>query len=269
MQLPIIHADTGTPIKFIEKSNFDTWLSSQESFVKSYVEVTRSANSNIIVVPKQNVTGLELVVVTVAESTDMWNAGDLAKQLPKGQFTLDVNDDSLIGYALSFVLGAYQFSVYKSLPAIESKIAIADEKIFEKVKQQAEAIYLVRDLVNMPAADMMPQHLAETMEELAARFDGHFSQLIGDELLVCVNNLTIEDLIAIKLELSANHINNRLYGFDIWRNSGYIIKEALLKFAVSTTNSKKDAARFLGLTYLEFKRVLEKYKVKDYFIEDI
>ena len=183
MQLPIIHADTGTPIKFIEKSNFDTWLSSQESFVKSYVEVTRSANSNIIVVPKQNATGLELVVVTVAESTDMWNAGDLAKQLPKGQFTLDVNDDSLFGYALSFVLGAYQFSVYKSLPAIESKIAIADEKIFDKVKQQAEAIYLVRDLVNMPAADMMPQHLAETMEELAARFDGHFSQLIGDELL--------------------------------------------------------------------------------------
>jgi len=93
--------------------------------------------------------------------------------------------------------------------------------------------------------------------------------IINDELLVCVNNLAIEDLIALKLELSANHINNRLYGFDIWRNSGYIIKEALLKFAVSTTNSKKDAARFLGLTYLEFKRVLEKYKVKDYFIEDI
>ena len=89
--------------------------------------------------------------------------------------------------------------------------------------------------------------------------------LLDDSLLVCINSLTLEDLIAIKLELSANHINNRPYGFDIWRKSGYIIKEALLKFALSTTNSKKDAARFLGLTYMEFKRVLGKYEVEDYF----
>jgi hypothetical protein len=33
-----------------------------------------------------------------------------------------------------------------------------------------------------------------------------------------------------------------------------------LKFAISTTKSKKDAARFLGLTYLEFKRLLKKYR---------
>jgi len=38
-----------------------------------------------------------------------------------------------------------------------------------------------------------------------------------------------------------------------------------LKFAISTTNSKKDAARFLGLTYLEFNKVLRKYEVENYF----
>ena len=92
--------------------------------------------------------------------------------------------------------------------------------------------------------------------------------LINDKLLVCVNQLSIEDLIAIKFELSANNINNRLYGFDIWRNSGYIIKEALLKFAISTTKSNKDAARFLGLTYSEFNKGMTTYKVKNYFSED-
>ena len=91
--------------------------------------------------------------------------------------------------------------------------------------------------------------------------------LIDDSLLVCINSLTLEDLIAIKLELSANHINNRPYGFDIWRKSGYIIKEALLKFALSTTNSKKDAARFLGLTYNDFKKAIRKYKVTTFFEE--
>ena len=89
--------------------------------------------------------------------------------------------------------------------------------------------------------------------------------LLNDSLLVCINNLTLEDLIAIKLELSARHLNNRPYGFDIWRKSGYIIKEALLKFAISTTNSKKDAARFLGLTYSDFKKAIKKYKVTNFF----
>ena len=92
---------------------------------------------------------------------------------------------------------------------------------------------------------------------------------LQDELLVNINKLSLEDLIAIKLELSANNINNRLYGFDLWRQSNKIIKEALLKFAISTTNSKKDAARFLGLTYLEFKRVITKYNVNQFFTEDI
>ena len=92
---------------------------------------------------------------------------------------------------------------------------------------------------------------------------------LQDDLLVNINKLTLEDLIAIKLELSANNINNRLYGFDLWRQSNKIIKEALLKFAISTTNSKKDASRFLGLTYLEFKRVMTKYDVNQFFTEDI
>jgi leucyl aminopeptidase len=183
MQLPIIHADAGTPVKFIVKADFDTWLSSQTSFIKSFVEATRAVNNNVILVPKQNAAGLEVVLVIVNELADMWNTGDLAKQLPKGTFTLDIPEELVEGYALSFVLGAYQFAVYKSLPAIESKLAIADEVTFNRVKQQAEAIYLVRDLVNMPAADMMPQHLAETMEELVERFGGQFSQIIGDELL--------------------------------------------------------------------------------------
>jgi len=88
---------------------------------------------------------------------------------------------------------------------------------------------------------------------------------INDYVLTQINSLSVEDLLAVKFELAAANINNRLYGFDIWRQTVNITKEALLKFAISTTKSKKDAARFLGLTYSEFKRVSAKYKVKEYF----
>ena len=82
--------------------------------------------------------------------------------------------------------------------------------------------------------------------------------VLNDSVLACVSSLTLEQLIAVKLALSCN---NRLYGFDIWRSTNSIVKEALLTFAISTTKSKKDAARFLGLTYLDFKKYCKKYEV--------
>ena len=85
--------------------------------------------------------------------------------------------------------------------------------------------------------------------------------LLSDQALVNINAISLEDLIAVKLELACNHVNNRFYGFDIWRNSVYIVKDALLKFAISTTKSKKDAARFLGLTYADFRLACKKFKI--------
>tara|TARA_Y100000813_G_C23902353_1_gene230239 strand:+ start:228 stop:554 length:327 start_codon:yes stop_codon:yes gene_type:complete len=85
--------------------------------------------------------------------------------------------------------------------------------------------------------------------------------LLTDETLIAINSISLEDLIAVKFELACQHLNNRLYGFDIWRNSTYIVKDAILKFAISTTKSKKDAARFLGLTYGDFKSACKKFKI--------
>ena len=42
---------------------------------------------------------------------------------------------------------------------------------------------------------------------------------INDSLLIGISSLSLEELIAVKLELAAEHINNRLYGFDIWRKT--------------------------------------------------
>ena len=92
--------------------------------------------------------------------------------------------------------------------------------------------------------------------------------IVSQDLLVLINNLTLEDLIAIKLELSCALVRNKLYGIDFWSNSCYIIREALLKFAISVSKSKKDAARFLGLDLREFNTQYKKYNIENYFKED-
>ena len=91
---------------------------------------------------------------------------------------------------------------------------------------------------------------------------------INDHMLVCLNTLSLEELIAVKYELSCRSLNNRLYGFDIWRGLPNLVKSATLKFAISATHSKKDAARFLGLTYLEFSSIYKKYEIDNFFNRD-
>ena len=109
-------------------------------------------------------------------------------------------------------------------------------------------------------------------KKITTKFKSIIKQLkdqnrIDDRSLIYINNLTLEDLIAVKFELASSHINNRLYGFDIWRRLPHIVKEATLKFAISSTNSKKDASRFLGITYLEFLNICKKYQIDDFFAD--
>ena len=91
------------------------------------------------------------------------------------------------------------------------------------------------------------------------------NNLVSDDLLVLVNNMSLEDIIALKLELSSRIVKNRFYGFDVWRNSKFIVQEAILKFAISATESKKDAARFLGLDYHTFLKLTKKYEIQKFF----
>jgi hypothetical protein len=86
-----------------------------------------------------------------------------------------------------------------------------------------------------------------------------------DELEIMMNNLTLEEVIALKLELSSRSLSNRLYGFPIWKALTDITKEAALKYAVSATRTTKEAMRLLGLKESSFHVLMKKYQVEDYF----
>tara|TARA_B100000902_G_C27168498_1_gene842531 strand:- start:742 stop:1113 length:372 start_codon:yes stop_codon:yes gene_type:complete len=86
-----------------------------------------------------------------------------------------------------------------------------------------------------------------------------------DELEIMMNNLTLEEVIALKLELTSRSLSNRLYGFPIWKALTDITKEAALKYAVSATRTTKEAMRLLGLKESSFHVLMKKYQVEDYF----
>ena len=90
---------------------------------------------------------------------------------------------------------------------------------------------------------------------------------ISDSTLNNINNISLEDLIAIKLELSTRYLYGKFYGIPIWRLTRHAVTDALLKTALSIARTKKEAARFLGVDYMEFNRYIKKYNTVSFFEE--
>ena len=97
------------------------------------------------------------------------------------------------------------------------------------------------------------------------RKDGRSSE----EFEILFNNLSLEEVIGLKLELASKFgLNGKMYGLPIWYSLRTIVKDAVLKYALSATRSKKEAARFLGIQLDHFKKLIKKYNTESYF-EDL
>ena len=83
----------------------------------------------------------------------------------------------------------------------------------------------------------------------------------SDDFEAMLHSLTLEEVLGLKLELAASHINNKLYNFPVYRSMRYIVKEACLHFALSSTRTFDDAASFLGIRPGELRSEVQKYKI--------
>ena len=177
--------NSGTPLIIIEKSSYSAWFESQTKQQQTWLENTQYKAQGLALIPNsEGVLSQALFVVT--DAGDFFACGDLIKQLPQGQYLLQADAQYIEAISFGWLVGAYQYDRYiskKSTKALAS-LAINNKDIVEKAIKFAQATALTRDLVNTPAADMMPVDIAQAAEELAEQFGGNVTQVIGDELLV-------------------------------------------------------------------------------------
>ena len=84
---------------------------------------------------------------------------------------------------------------------------------------------------------------------------------INKKLENLINQLTLEELISIKLELASESVRGKFFGFPIFKAVRQITKEAMVTFALSATTSHSKAASLLGLSLSELKRYIKKYDI--------
>tara|TARA_R110002020_G_scaffold321718_1_gene537602 strand:- start:313 stop:651 length:339 start_codon:yes stop_codon:yes gene_type:complete len=88
---------------------------------------------------------------------------------------------------------------------------------------------------------------------------------VTEDFEVMFNNLSLEEVIALKLELSTKIIKGKLYGLNIYKTLPLIAKDAAVKYAISACKTKKTAAAFLGISYRRLKQLQREYNVYGYF----
>jgi hypothetical protein len=90
---------------------------------------------------------------------------------------------------------------------------------------------------------------------------------INDDFLMRLDTITLDDLIALKLESASKSIGGLLFGFELFDNLAEIAKSAVAKYVYSVAPTRSSIWTFLGLSPSRFKYLERKYQLKKYFLK--
>lgn len=194
--------------------------------------------------------------------------GYASRLLPNGSYQLidwfSLVQTEFLAY-LGFALGSYRFEKYTTKS--DKKVTLFfPEALDQSILHQAEATYLVRDLVNIPANELGPKELADMACQIAKAFQANCEVIVGDDLLKenyplihAVGRASENKPRLIKLSWgNKNNPRVALVGKGVCFDSGGLS----LKPSAGMKTMKKDmggAAQTLGLAYLIMKYQLPVY----------
>ena len=84
---------------------------------------------------------------------------------------------------------------------------------------------------------------------------------VDKEFLEKLNFLTLEDLITLKLDSASKSLKGKLFNFPILKYATDICQEAVIKYALSVSNNRREASLILGKTKAELSYYVKKYNI--------
>lgn len=88
---------------------------------------------------------------------------------------------------------------------------------------------------------------------------------IDKQFLEKLSFITLEDLITLKLLVSTESLKGKIFNFPFLKYTTDICKEAIVRFALSASNNRKEASLILGMKKADFVNYLREYNLIDEF----
>ena len=181
-ELPCVAADaTAKPLHVVRPAGLEALLASltpaQAGFVRDGDFAARS--SELLLLPGAD--GVAGAVFGIVDDRSPFVFGDLPYRLPPATAWRFVpgdydRDAAMLGYCL----GAYRYRGFKAPKREPARVVGEDSDA--RARSLAAAIWMVRDLINMPANLLGPAELADTVAALAARHGADPYRVEGAEL---------------------------------------------------------------------------------------
>ena len=183
----MLKADRGeaaTCLQLVDKAGLDAWMQRQPQRVRTLLSAHGfKAEPNEVVIVPGDAADDWVAAVGVADMTTLgpWCLAKAAASLPAVTYRLA--SDVPAAAALGWLLAQHRFDRYKKSDGQAPRVLLtaAPASIAADVAM-AEAIALVRDLVDTPAADMGPQQLEDAVASLAGAHDAKLTVTRGDAL---------------------------------------------------------------------------------------
>jgi leucyl aminopeptidase len=176
-----------TALVCVNKEQYKHWLSSQDLCCANWVEHNQFVfkPGEFLQIPN-NHGKLQSVLLCISGDDDFWAVGALAPSLPQGVYEIHCDSMSLMQLqhaCLAWGLGHYQFTHYKEGKPNMPILKLPDGVDHDWLEHCLTSVYLVRDLINMPANDLGPTELAEQIKAVAKAHDAKTSIIVGEKLL--------------------------------------------------------------------------------------
>ncbi|WP_420145082.1 leucyl aminopeptidase family protein [Sphingobium sp.] len=184
----LLKADNQKParsIHLVDAKGYDAWLGDRPAAVRALLMAQKfrgHAHEHAILPGEKGDDWSVIAGVAVRDALGPWCLARLAETLPEGSYRLTEGGPGAA--ALGWLTAQYRFDRYRrdDPPAGPRILISADVARIAPTVQLAQAVALVRDLVNTPAADMGPPDLEAAVEKIAAACGAVVTTTRGDAL---------------------------------------------------------------------------------------
>jgi leucyl aminopeptidase len=179
------------PVTALSKGALAAWLAGQPAAVAAWVAGAgfKADRGAVLAVPgPEGAPARVLLGLGNGEGAEEggWSHGGLALTLPEGAYRLDAplpGGPSATEAAIGWALGSYRFTRYRKADRGPARLLWPEGADRRLVQSTVAATFLVRDLVNTPAADLGPGELAAAAVALGEDFGAKVEVTEGEALL--------------------------------------------------------------------------------------
>lgn len=181
------------PLWLVSEGELAAWSASREPAEQRWLDTVRFRADRHQVAclpgPQGDAVGAVLGVGSLAslEALDLWHLAGVPERLPAGSWRIAnaLPPDAATAAALGWAYGNYRFDRYRtSARPAAAPAALVPPQLADMtyVRRATAALAMARDMINVPAADMTPERLAEDGLALAVSRGGQGKVIAGDAL---------------------------------------------------------------------------------------